>query len=248
MLQSLSIRDTDWDEVNTGECYSALAELPALDCLRCFTLGPADGECHINGEGIVPVIAKMTRLEELYLYAHYVEIDRVFALPMPYLRILHVYHLTKYPLEVLAYNPTLTNLTTLECYPHMLEPGDNQAYIQPENFLPLVYSPHLKKLTHLQINQSDIGDEGARAIVESGILKQLRVLNLDNGCITDAGALLLAGCPDLRRLEQLRIRGNMLTHKSVAVLNAIGVPLSYLADQHDPDLIDMPYLWEGDME
>jgi uncharacterized protein (TIGR02996 family) len=247
LLQRLAIRHSDYDEVE--ETYQALAELAALDCVRSFTLGPDADHCHISGEGIAPVVAKMTRLEELYLYAHQVECNQVFALPMSNLRTLHVYHLQEYPLEVLASNPTLGNLVTLECYPHALEPGDERAYLQPESFRALVYSPHLRSLTRLRINQSDIGDGGVRDLIESGMLKRLRFLDLDNGRISDEGARLLAACPELRRLEVLRICGNQLSEQGIAALAATGVSLA-AGGQHSAEAIaeEMQHLWEGDME
>jgi uncharacterized protein (TIGR02996 family) len=248
LLQRLSILHTS-DNDGEEACYAALAELPALDCVRRFDLGPAEDRCHISGEGVAPVIARMSRLEELYLCAHRVEVKQVFALPLPNLRTLHVYHLQEYPLEVLADNPTLGNLVELECYPHALEPGDERAYIQPEGFRALVFSPHLQSLTRLRINQSDIGDQGVRDLLASGMIKQLRDLDLDNGRISDEGARLLAACPDLRRLELLRICGNQLTEEGIAALTATGVPLA-AGGQHSAEEIEdtMPHLWEGDME
>jgi uncharacterized protein (TIGR02996 family) len=249
LLQRLLIRHTGY---NDGEeaCYAALAALPALDCVRQFILGPNDGgHCHISGAGVVPVIARMSRLEELELYAHRVEVKQVFALPMPHLRNLFVHHLQGYPLEVLANNPTLGNLVDLDCYPHALVSDDERAYIQPESFRALVHSPYLKSLTHLTINQSDIGDQGVRDLVDSGMIKQLRYLDLDNGRITDEGARMLAACPEVLRLEKLSLSGNALTEEGIAALEATGVPLA-AGEQHTPEAIqeDLVHLWEGDME
>src|SRR5262249_17473029 len=83
LLRQLTITHSD-DENDPG--YGALAQWPCLGNLRRFQLGPDDDQCHISGWGIAPAIAQMTRLEELYLYAHNVEVDQVFALPMPKLR------------------------------------------------------------------------------------------------------------------------------------------------------------------
>ncbi len=52
----------------------------------------------------------------------------LFALPFPSLRVLYVYHVTEYPLEVLAANDSLGNLEELACWPHGLEPGDDAAH------------------------------------------------------------------------------------------------------------------------
>src|SRR5262249_49564926 len=145
--------------------------------------------------------------------------------PMPNVRRLHVHHIYDYPLDVLGANPTLGNLVELSCWPHALEPGEVRAYIQPGPFRELVFSPHLKSLTHLALYLSDLGDEGVEAIVESDILKRLRVLDLWSGTITDAGARLLAACPDIRHLQRLRIAQNQLTAEGVQVLQATGVTL-----------------------
>jgi uncharacterized protein (TIGR02996 family) len=249
LLRELIIREIPYyDETETGEVFQTLADLPALDCVRLFTIGNPGDNCHITAFGSTPVIARMVRLEELFLYAHQVEVDEVFGLPMPNLRTLHAYHLHYYPLAVLANNPTLTNLVTLECYPHMHDPGDEGAYIQPQDFRALVLSPHLNSLTHLRINQSDVGDDEVRVIIESGILRRLRYLNLHNGRISDTGDHLLASCPDLRRLKHLDLSGNQLTEQGIAALRATGVKL--IADkQFSAESIALgEHLWEGDME
>jgi uncharacterized protein (TIGR02996 family) len=247
LLRQLTITHSDWEN-DPG--YDVLATWPCLDNLRRFQLGPDPDldVCHISGWNIEPVIAQMTRLEELRLYAHEVGVSEVFTLPLPKLRALDVYHLHQYPLEVLAANPTLGNLGTLRCWPHALEPEDNQAYIQPDDFRALVQSPHLKSLTHLALYLSDIGDEGMATLVQSGLLRRLRVLDMWNGRVSDEGARILAGCPDLRRLEKLRLSGNQLTGAGIALLQATGVNLE-AANQHTPEQIQQQaYLWEGDME
>ncbi len=249
MLQRFGIEQAEYEEVEAGLLYPALAELQTLAGLRHFRLGPTKDHCHISGAGVSAAVARMPLLEELYFYAHNVDLAKVFALPLPRLRVLHVYHMEAYPLEVLADNPTLGSLDVLECYPHALLPEHHRAYIQPENFVPLVQSPYLRGLTQLRVNQSEIGDVGVRALVDSGMLRRLRVLNLDNGCVTDAGARLLADCPDLGRLEHLSIRGNLLTEEGVRALQAAGVSLQ-AERQFDAEDVqeDKEYLWEGDME
>lgn len=248
-LESL---DLDW--INTG-VLDALRQcptvgLPFLGTLRKLRVGSGGGSCHITGTGIAPAIAKMSRLEELYLYAHRVEVNEVFALPMPNLRSLAAYHLHEYPLEVLGDNPTLGNLITLDCWPHALEPDDTRAYITAESFGRMVRSPHLRSLTHLHLYLTDIGDEGVRALVESGMLRQLQTLDLWSGCITDVGARALAASPHIKGLKKLRLSQNFLTDEGIAVLRATGVNLE-AESMFDPDMIDdeeREYLFEGDCE
>src|SRR5579872_249948 len=110
-----------------------LARAPFLPHLRVFQLGDAvdfenvdfqegSGEGVYNSgavaNGLVRLAAKMGRVEELHLYAQAVRTDKLFALPnLTNLRVLVVYHNRLYPLEVLAANPALRNLTTLRMHP-----------------------------------------------------------------------------------------------------------------------------------
>jgi uncharacterized protein (TIGR02996 family) len=236
------------EEDNHG--YDALAEWSCLGSLQSFQIGPDPNKdvCQINGWGISAAIARMSRLEELYLYAHSVVVGDVFALPMPNLRTLHVYHLHDYPLHILADNASLGNLITLCCWPHAQEPGDTDAYLQPAAFEALVRSPHLKSLMHLALYLTDIGDESMAALVESGLLKRLRVLDLWNSRISDEGARILAACPDLRHLEKLRLSNNQLTSVGIGVLAATGVNLEAANQWTATALEENQHLWEGDME
>jgi uncharacterized protein (TIGR02996 family) len=243
LLRQLSIEEADYD--HNGQ--EALARWPCLDCVRSFQIGPS-GNCHITGDGLLPVVAGMKRIEELYLYAHLAPTAEIFALPMPNLRKLHVYHIYEYPLDVLGNNPTLGNLVELSCWPHGLEPGDDRAYIQPGPFRELCFSPHLKSLTHLELYLTDLGDEGVRAIVESGLLKRLRVLDLWSGRITDEGARLLASSPDIRHLQRLRLSQNALTEAGVEALRATGVSLEADRQLAAGSFEENAHLWEGDME
>jgi uncharacterized protein (TIGR02996 family) len=244
LLRELVIRRVGWDDPGIAE----LAAIPTLPHLRRFQLGDSEDQCHINAEALLPVIARMPGLEALELYAHGVPTHELFAHPLPHLRLLKVYHLREYPLEVLGANPTLGKLEILECWPHMLEPGDDAAYIQFENFQGLVQSPHLTRLRSLSLFQSDIGDEGCRALVESGFLKHLKVLDLTNGTISDEGARILAACPDLKHLERLCLAANQLTAEGIAVLQATGVPLTAPRQHTAQGITNLDYLAEGDME
>jgi uncharacterized protein (TIGR02996 family) len=227
-----------------------LAESSYLGNLRRFQLGvrPDQNQCYLSGDGISAAIAGMNRLEELYLYAHRVEMGEVFALPLSALRTLYACHMYEFPLEALAANPHMGNLITLSCWPHGLEPDDGQAYIRPDAFQALVRSPHLKSLTHLALYLSDIGDQEMAALVQSGLLRQLRVLDLWNGRVSDEGARILAGCPDLRRLQRLRLAQNQLTGAGIALLQATGVNLE-AGRQFTPGQIEgNEHLFEGDCE
>jgi uncharacterized protein (TIGR02996 family) len=245
LLGSLIISDNDHD---TSEAtFAAVAKWPGLACLRSFQAGDEE-RGQGNGKVLGQVLVRMPRLEELHLHMTGLDVSRAFALNLPNLRVLHVYHQHNYPLEVLARNSSMGNLVTLVCRPHALEPQDEQGYIQPGPFGELCHSSHLKCLTHLEMVGTDIGDEGCRALVESGMLRRLRVLDLTYGRITDEGAQLLADCPDLRKLERLVLKSNMLTSEGIAALTATGVHLE-ASEQFDPDSMDEnEHLWYGDCE
>src|SRR5262249_59488826 len=113
----------------------------------------------------------------------------------------HIHH---YPLDLLAKNPSLGNLTTLMFHPHGADDAD--AYIRLPGLRAVINSPHLKSLTHIHFHLHDVGDEGCEEIVKSGVLKRLKVLDLAWGNITDAGVQTLAACPDLKNRELLDLR------------------------------------------
>jgi uncharacterized protein (TIGR02996 family) len=165
------------------------------------------------------LVGKLPRIEELRLYASHYAPARLFSLSnLSSLRVLQLYCLAeRYPLEVLARNPALGNLTHLLLHP--------QAFIEPlidlTGVRAIVNSRHLRSLTHLQLHGSDLGDVGCTEIVTSSILKRLKVLDLRHGEITDAGARILADCPDLRRLELLDIERNALTQSGIDGLRRV---------------------------
>src|SRR5262249_7929232 len=148
------------------------------------------------------LVKQMPKLEELYLLAHRVDANKIFPLPMPNLRVLQLYHSNSYPLDKLAANTSLTNLTAILCHPHAMEFDDEEggAYIRLAHLKAICRSPHLKSLTQLRLRLTDFGDKGADEIVASGILKRLKVLDLQGGSISDEGAKALAACPDLKNL------------------------------------------------
>jgi hypothetical protein len=240
----------------------ALSRCPHLAALRTFRLGERvslhNGEeysnCHTSGQLAHHLLKQMTLIEEVELYAHRVDANKLFVLPMPHLKSLTLFHSNSYPLDKLAANKTLTNLATLRCHPHALEYDDDEegAYIRLKHLRAVCRSPHLTSLTHLCLRLTDFGDDGAAEIVSSGILKRLRVLDLQGGCMSDKGAAALAACPDLKSLEFLNLQSNGLTGAGVAVLRATKVKAE-LGRQHGTTARgsdgEMPeYLFEGDIE
>jgi uncharacterized protein (TIGR02996 family) len=244
--------EEEWD-AESPHLYP-LIRCPYLGNVRRFTLGGDDSPdyptCHTAGQGVVGVIKQMPRLEELYLMAHRVDTQELFALKtLGNLRVLQVYHTWDYPLKRLGANASLTKLTTLRCHPHGLEPGD-EPYIRLNGLRAITRSKHLTSLTHLELRLSDMGDEGAREIASSGILKRLNILDLMHGKISDAGARLLAACPDIKNLERLDLTNNSLTAEGIALLKR-AVPGLVAQSQWTPtgnDLNDREYLWHGDAE
>src|SRR5262249_28737822 len=151
---------------------------------------------HCRCRGYLHLVRRLPRLEELSLLFRADDLAEVFALPtLTNLRVLQLYHQHRYPLEVLADNPALANLTTLVCHPASY--GGRARCIRLEDLHALCRSPHLRSLTHLRLRLTELGDEGCAEIVESGILKRLRILDLNLGSVTDEGARELAACPDL---------------------------------------------------
>jgi uncharacterized protein (TIGR02996 family) len=242
---------------------SVLRRWPQLAHLRVFQSGWTSDEeyddfchfqCHHSGLDAVEWVKQMPRLEELYLFAYHVPADRLFALPLPNLRVLQLYHSQgSYPLAKLAQNASLTRLTHLLCHPHAL--SEDHAPIRLDGLRAVLRSPHLQSLTHLRLRLTDFGDAGCEEIVRSGTLKRLKYLDLRHGRVSDAGAKLLAACPDLKRLEHLDLSRNELTEAGIAALKATGVPLradyQHASTLHfDPETQagEMQFLYEGDYE
>src|SRR5437660_1329785 len=127
--------------------------------------------------------------EELHLLCKDYDIDRLFALPnLRHLRVLRLYHFGiggnwrdrpryEYPLDVLAANPALASLTHLLFHPHHPErysqyrQGGQRSFLPLDQVRALVHSPHLPRLTHLQLRLSNMGDEGIGVLIGSGILR-----------------------------------------------------------------------------
>jgi uncharacterized protein (TIGR02996 family) len=228
--------------------FYPLRRASCLANLRVFQVGIRDdSQSQARGDAVVELVKKMSRLEELYLLALGIDTKTLFGLKnLTHLRILQLYHQDNYPLEVLARNPALGQLTHLLLIPHMLEPGESEAYISQAEVRALVRSPHLRRLTHLHLRLWDLGDRGCQDIVDSGILNHLKVLDLHGGCITDVGAQTLAGCADLRNLELLDVSSNMLTAAGVRALKAVGIKVQATGNDGASDT--PAYFYEGDME
>jgi hypothetical protein len=267
LLRKLAMDETAYEEpgeYEEGDDVPEGTEFPTLypllrasflHNLRVFQLGEMPDEsvegyynCHIEGEVAVDLIKKMPRLEELYLLAHGVDMDALFKLKtVDRLRVLLVYHMNHYPLEVLARNPAFGNLTHLLLHPHAYDLTVDPPYITAAGVDAVLGSRHLGKLTHLRLRMLDMGDAVCEAVVRSGILKRLQVLDLRHGRITDQGARVLAACPDLRHLERLDVARNSLTNDGVAILKQTGVAVEAGAQHTERDEEDA-YMYEGDIE
>lgn len=253
----------DIDDVadDGGAAMFLLAKFPYFSSVRVLHVGnPINDtfddtdQCHTNGAVAFHYLKQMPNVEEIYLLVHGVDTKKLFALPMPKLRILQLYHSNSYPLEKLAANPSLGNLTTLLCHPHAMEYDDEEtgAYIRLPHLRAVCRSPHLKALSNLRLRLTDFGDAGAKEIVESGILKRLKVLDVQGGCITDTGARLLADCPDLKHLDYLNLSRNALTKAGAKAIAATGVKADVSAQHGESGEAgegEIPeYLFEGDIE
>ena len=239
----------DVGEDDPSAPLSALQRLPTLPNLRVFYIGEPDegGQTHIDGEPAVDIVERMPNLEELHLFAHNIDLDRLFSLPLDKLRHLQVDHCTRYPLKVLAQNASLSNLTRLAFHPHAMEyeDGDDGAYIGLAGVRALMRSSHLRKLEHLQLRLSDMGDAGIQEFLDNGHLKRLKTLDLSGGVVTDAGARLLAASPDIKNLQSLDLSMNRLTQDGIAALQATGVKIA-VGNQYGEG--EDEYLFMGDME
>lgn len=242
------------DDYDQPGLYPLLGS-PYLGNVEVLTIGePAslDGQyntCWMDGNCAADLVAKMPRLEELYLFCHNADTHKLFGLKtLTNLRVMHLFHGKSFPLSQLAANEAFSNLTHLAIHPHAVEPDDT-PYLGLEGLKAIVESPHLGKLTHLHFRLSESGDAGCEAVVNSGILRQLKVLDLRSGKITDRGAGVLAACPDLKNLELLELRNNALTRDGIKALRATGLTVQ-AKDQNAAgeaeDSVD--WMYDGDWE
>lgn len=196
-----------------------------------------------SARGLADLLAHTPRLEELHVLARDQDLGRLFALPLPRLRTLLVYHeARRYPLAVLAGNAGMPALEVLRLHPASSFTGPLLRRVDVAEF---VRSPHFPALRELHLHASNLGNPGCRDLVDSGILKRLRVLNLRHGVITDLGAMALAACPDARRLELLNVADNRISEVGAAVLISLGINV-VIGTQHEAGSDE--YLFSGDME
>lgn len=245
-LKRLLVNATNYDD---EDALGRLGE-GVFENLRHFRLGGGDTECHTNGEYATDAIVGMSRIEELLLYAHRVDTERLFERPMPHLRRLAVHHVYEYPVSVLAANPTLGGLEMLSFHPHALEPGDEEAYLRLEDMEALTESEHLHGLKHLEFRLCSMGDEGIELLCTSPLLAQLEVLDLSYGRVTDAGADMLASAEGTRTLRRLVLDGNRLTEAGIGQLEGLELHELSVSEQFDEDDDDdyQEYLTHGDIE
>ena len=260
LLRQLILERDEHGWLGVGSETSAtqvLARSTYLGNVRFLRIGreiEVDHWRHFRGDSskhCVGLVAALPRIEELDLLVNGYDPAPLFALQnLTTLRVLRLYHLqARHPLEILAANPALTNLTHLLLHPPRCEiEWDTGPFVDLAGVLDLLHSPHLPKLTHLQIRLCDMGNAGVHEIVRSGILKRLRVLDLRHGCITDEGARILASCPDLKRLERLDIDRNAMTAAGVAELRSVGIPVRGDDQQTAEQVAGQWYLYEGDTE
>jgi uncharacterized protein (TIGR02996 family) len=235
-------------EYDDGVVESLLAS-PYLLNLRVLQLGKPinglyDSSLVVESPRFSELVAKLPRIEELRLFATHYDAARLYGLSnLTSLRVLQIYYWIDYPLEVLAGNATLSNLTHLLLHP----PSWIAPCIDLAGVRGVAQSPHLRSLTHLQLHRSDLGDVGCTEIVTSGILKRLKVLDLRHGEITDTGARILADCPDLRQLELLDIERNALTQGGIdALRRVLGPALRGDNQQTTEQLARRQYLYDED--
>jgi uncharacterized protein (TIGR02996 family) len=256
--------------VRSGEGLSGLVGAPCLESLRVFRTGDDDDEPPEDGwvsssrshvAGLDDLLVAMPRVEEIHTLSYGINLRHVFSSGnLTNLRVLRMYHIggrerngvsPVYPLDVLAANPAFANLTQLRFHPHQPEGlwgTTGGSYIPLDQVRALVRSPHLKKLTHLQLRLSDMGDDGIREIIVSGILKRLAWLDLQHGCVTDEGARQLAACADAKRLERIDLSYNGVTATGLAALRSAGVNAVANNPLAQDQLDNREYLRHGDFE
>lgn len=248
-------------EYRTYDEWLELLGAPMLRSLRVFQWGdgdmpPEDGWTanHTRAYGLERLIAEMSRIEELHLICKSYGSAILFALPhLTNLRVLRMYALGEpygddvyeVPLDVLASNPALGNLTHLSVHPHF---AFDRSFVPLGRVAPLLRSTNLKSLTHLQIRLSDMGDDGMREIIASGILKRLKELDLQHGEISDDGARLLARCPDAKKLERIDLSYNGVTSAGLAALRKAKINAVANNPLTQTQLDEREYLRHGDFE
>jgi uncharacterized protein (TIGR02996 family) len=245
------------DNVPPDQDFTALyilLDAPFVPHLNWLRIGEAvnfeEGDGMYNnrtsGLGLVELLRKTPKLEELHVLARQVDLTGLFQLNnLTRLRLLVVYHGTEeYPLEFLASNRTLPALERIRMHPANGS-YDERSYLPRYQVVALCRTQNLPALKHLHIHGSDLGDEGCVDLVASDILRRLETLDLRFGCITDAGAHTLASCPDIRRLKYLSLGSNQLTEEGIALLQGLGIDVRVDGQE---EVGSNTYLYTGDME
>jgi uncharacterized protein (TIGR02996 family) len=131
-------------------------------------------------------------------------------------------------LPALAESPCLARLTALGAHgvPHecrgefsACEPGpDWSAPIGSGGAQALAASPHLGRLTALDLGWNEIDDAGAQALAACPGLSRLSELDLSGNRVGHAGAQALASSPHLGRLSKLNLAGNFIGYAGARAL------------------------------
>jgi uncharacterized protein (TIGR02996 family) len=127
-----------------------LLRWPQLRHVRRFGWGwpaPEDKDysfnCRMTGDLVYAFVRQMPDVEELRIFAHVRDVvytRTLVGLPMPNLRVFQLYHGWSYPLDKLAANKTVGNLTHILCHPHGLEHGD-PPYIRLKDLRAICRAP-----------------------------------------------------------------------------------------------------------
>ncbi len=112
-------------------------------------------------------------------------------------------------------------------------------------------SPHLARLTKLDLSGNRIGNDGARALARSPYLAALTTLDLSGNYISAAGAQFLAASPHLASLTTLSLSGNhimaagaqfLATSPHLARLKTLSLGGNLLGNDGASALAQSPYL------
>ena len=243
----------DESELEYGSVISALvplAEIP-FPCLKGFQLGDVDFEaeyynCEVSGFGLLDFLKANSQIEDLRIAASNANAPRIFELNLPRLRVLHLMHEHNYPIETLAANSGFANLEDLSVLPHALEYGD-EPYLDIDDLKSICDSPHLKNLRTLRLRLTAMGDEAAAVIVGSELLDHLHVLDLQGGNMTSDGVRTLLADERIKNLQFLNLSRNTIDGSGVQSLAESNVPFT-AQDQHNGDMEEAAWLYEGDIE
>lgn len=212
----------------------ALMDSPVLKNVRSLRLGAdSEGESHVCSFIPPKLIRGMPRLEELSIFTWGFSVKELFEVPtLANLKFLQLWGQEEvYPLHLIANDPKFQNLTHLWIQPQCEHAHDYCPWLPLESIRPILHSPVLTNLTHLQFSYSDAGDDGIAEIVRSGILKRLKSLDLRYGCVTDKGAKMLADCDDVKNLLWIDLDHNHLTRTGSELIASLGVPSAVTSEE-----------------